>query len=74
VGLTFILNSSGIDKEQFEKYTKDKPATYQDKNQHWKPGLKAILSISGIDKEKFVKYTKDKLTTHQDWSRHGKQV
>ncbi len=39
-GMRTVQNISGSDKEKFVKYTKDKPATYQDKNQHWKPDSK----------------------------------
>jgi hypothetical protein len=36
MGMTTVLNVSGIDKEKFVKYTEDKPATYQDWSRTWK--------------------------------------
>ena len=35
MGMTTVLNVSGIDKEEFVRYTEEKPATYQDWSRTW---------------------------------------
>jgi hypothetical protein len=45
MGMTTVLNVSGIDKEKFVKYTEDKPATYQDWSRTWKQVLKIKFNV-----------------------------
>lgn len=35
MGMTTVLNVSGLDKERFLKYTEEKPATYEDWSRTW---------------------------------------
>ncbi len=47
MGMTTVLNVSGIDKNEFLAYTEQKPATYEDWSRTWNQ-VSVVQSVSQI--------------------------